>query len=53
MFEGTDDEWGEYIRTVLPTAEDEAALPAMFEQEWIENKPMSPRQTASGIGASA
>jgi hypothetical protein len=38
---------------VLPTAEDEAALPALFEQPWISEKPLSERQRATGIGATA
>ena len=53
LFEGTDEEYAEYLRTVLPTAEDEEALKELFKQQWIEDKPLTPRQLASGIGATA
>jgi len=53
LFEGDDAAWEAYLRTVLPTPEDEAALPAIFDQEWISEKPLSARQRATGIGASA
>ena len=53
LFEGTDEEYAEYLKTVLPTPEDEEALKELFKLPWIEDKPMSPRQIASGIGASA
>ena len=53
IFEGTDEEYAEYLKTVLPTPEDEEALKELFKLPWIEDKPMSPRQIASGIGASA
>ena len=52
-FEGTDDDWNEYIRTILPTAEDEEALKEYFKLEWIANKPLTARQLESGIGATA
>ena len=52
-FEGSDNEWNEYIRTILPTAEDEEALKEYFKLEWIENKPLTARQLESGIGATA
>ena len=52
-FEGDDAAWEAYLLTVLPTPEDEAALPAIFEQQWISEKPLSARQRATGIGASA
>ncbi|MGA0332315.1 MAG: hypothetical protein ACO3MI_08155, partial [Candidatus Poseidoniaceae archaeon] len=52
-FEGSDDEWNEYIRAILPTAEDEEALKEYFKLEWIENKPLTARQLESGIGATA
>ena len=52
-FEGDDDAWAAYTASVLPTAEDEAALPALFEQQWISEKPLSERQRATGIGATA
>jgi benzoyl-CoA 2,3-dioxygenase component B len=52
-FEGNDAEWDEYIRNILPTAEDEEALLGYFEMDWIENKPLSARQLESGIGAKA
>ena len=52
-FEGNDAEWDEYIRNILPTAEDEEALLGYFEMDWIANKPLSARQLESGIGASA
>jgi benzoyl-CoA 2,3-dioxygenase component B len=53
LFKGDDAEWEVYIATVMPTAEDEEQLKELFKLEWIENKPMTPRQIASGIGASA
>ena len=52
-FEGSDDDWNAYIRSVLPTAEDEEALKEYFKLEWIENKPLTARQLESGIGATA
>ena len=52
-FDGNDAEWDEYIRNILPTAEDEEALLGYFEMDWIANKPLSARQLESGIGASA
>jgi benzoyl-CoA 2,3-dioxygenase component B len=52
-FEGNDAEWDEYIRNILPTAEDEEALLGYFEMDWIANKPLSARQLESGIGANA
>ena len=52
-FEGSDAEWDEYIRNILPTAEDEKALLGYFEMDWIANKPLSARQLESGIGAKA
>ena len=52
-FEGSDDDWNAYIRSVLPTAEDEEALKEYFELEWIANKPLTARQLESGIGATA
>ena len=53
LFEGTDEEYADYLKTVLPTPEDEEALKEIFKQQWIEDKPLTPRQLASGIGASA
>ena len=52
-FDGNDAEWDEYIRNILPTAEDEEALLGYFEMDWIANKPLSARQLESGIGANA
>ena len=52
-FEGSDDDWNAYIRTILPTAEDEEALKEYFKLEWIQNKPLTTRQLESGIGATA
>ena len=31
----------------------EEKLKEIFQEEWIENKPLTPRQVASGIGATA
>ena len=53
LFEGSDEEYAEYLKTVLPTPEDEEALKEIFKQQWIEDKPLTPRQLASGIGATA
>ena len=52
-FEGTDKDYADYLATILPTAQDEADLKDLFEQEWIANKPMSTRQIESGMGATA
>ena len=52
-FEGSDEDYAAYLKTVLPTAQDEVDLKDLFEQEWIANKPMSTRQIESGIGATA
>ena len=53
LFEGTDEEYAAYLNSVLPTAEDEEALVELMKQQWIEDKPMSAGQIASGIGATA
>jgi benzoyl-CoA 2,3-dioxygenase component B len=53
IFPGDDVEWKEYLASVLPTAEDEEQLIELFKLEWVENKPMTPRQIASGIGVNA
>tara|TARA_B100001769_G_scaffold157122_1_gene123385 strand:- start:712 stop:1875 length:1164 start_codon:yes stop_codon:yes gene_type:complete len=53
LFEGTDEEYADYLKKVLPTPEDEEALKEIFKQQWIQDKPLTPRQLASGIGASA
>ncbi|MBA88812.1 MAG: hypothetical protein CMB16_06065 [Euryarchaeota archaeon] len=53
LFEGTEEEYQDYLLTVLPTAEDEEALVELMKQQWIEDKPLSPGQIASGIGATA
>jgi hypothetical protein len=53
LFEGSDEEYAAYLQTVLPTAEDEEALKEIFKQQWVEDKPLTPRQLASGIGATA
>ena len=52
-FTGNDEEWSNYISEILPTKEDEEKLKEIFQEEWIENKPLTPRQVASGIGATA
>ena len=52
-FTGSDEEYEAYLLTVLPTPEDEEALKEIFKQQWIEDKPLTPRQIASGIGATA
>ncbi len=35
-FDGDEEAWAEYLTTVLPTDEDEAALKEYFKQEWIQ-----------------
>ena len=52
-FTGSEEEYNAYLATVLPTDEDEEALKEYFKQNWIEEKPMSAKQIASGIGAVA
>ena len=53
LFDGSDDEWNAYIAAHLPTAQDEEDLKELFKQQWVAEKPMTARQIASGIGASA
>ena len=53
MFEGDDAAYAVYLKSILPTAEDEEDLKEFFKQDWVANKPMSARQIASGIGAKA
>lgn len=52
-FNGSDDEWDAYVAAHLPTAQDEEDLKELFKQQWVAEKPMTARQIASGIGASA
>ncbi|MBL6743055.1 MAG: phenylacetate-CoA oxygenase subunit PaaI [Candidatus Poseidonia sp.] len=52
-FEGDDAAWETYMHNHFPTAQDEEDLKAMFEQQWVAEKPLTARQLASGIGASA
>jgi hypothetical protein len=35
-FEGSDEEWEQYLMSVLPGDEDEAALREYFKEEWIQ-----------------
>jgi len=35
-FEGSDEEWKEYLDSVLPNDDDEAALQEYFKEEWIQ-----------------
>ncbi len=53
LFQGDDADWEQYLANVLPTAADEEQLVELFKMEWVENKPMTPKQIASGIGISA
>ena len=53
LFEGNDTDWEQYLASVLPTAADEEQLVELFKLEWVENKPMTQKQIASGIGISA
>ena len=53
LFEGSDDEWNQYIETHLPTKKDEEDLKEYFKQQWVAEKPMTAKQIASGIGAGA
>ncbi|MEK9731134.1 MAG: Phenylacetic acid catabolic protein [Candidatus Poseidoniales archaeon] len=52
-FTGTDEEWQTYVYEHLPTSEDEAALIDLFKQQWVAEKPLTPKQIESGIGATA
>ena len=52
-FTGSDAEWDAYVTEHLPTAQDEEDLKELFKQQWVAEKPMTARQIASGIGASA
>jgi 1,2-phenylacetyl-CoA epoxidase catalytic subunit len=53
LFEGDDQAWNAYVNEHLPTAQDEEDLKEFFKQQWVAEKPMTARQIASGIGASA
>ena len=53
LFEGDDQAWTTYVNEHLPTAQDEEDLKEFFKQQWVAEKPMTARQIASGIGASA
>ncbi|MDP6870001.1 MAG: phenylacetate-CoA oxygenase subunit PaaI [Candidatus Poseidoniaceae archaeon] len=53
VFDGNEEEYAAYLQTILPTPEDEEALKEIFKQQWIEDKPLTPKQAASGIGATA
>jgi len=53
LFEGDDQAWTTYVNEHLPTAQDEEDLKELFKQQWVAEKPMTARQIASGIGASA
>tara|TARA_B100001750_G_scaffold189596_1_gene159536 strand:- start:5 stop:1165 length:1161 start_codon:yes stop_codon:yes gene_type:complete len=35
-FEGTDDDWNQYLNSVLPNDDDEAQLKEYFKEEWIQ-----------------
>ena len=35
-FEGTDDDWNQYLNSVLPNDDDEAQLREYFKEEWIQ-----------------
>ena len=53
LFEGSDEAWNTYVANHLPTAQDEEDLKEIFNQQWVAEKPLTARQIASGIGASA
>jgi len=53
LFEGDDHAWTTYVNEHLPTVQDEEDLKELFKQQWVAEKPMTARQIASGIGASA
>ena len=36
LFEGTEDDWEQYLHSVLPNDDDEAELKEYFKQEWIQ-----------------
>ncbi len=50
LFDGSDAEYQAYLAIVLPTSQDEEDLKELFKQQWVEEKPLTPRQVASGIG---
>jgi len=52
-FEGDDHAWTTYVNEHLPTTQDEEDLKELFKLQWVAEKPMTARQIASGIGASA
>lgn len=49
-FEGDDEQWKEYISSMLPSAQDEEDLKQYFEQEWIEFRAPTRMMIDSGIG---
>jgi len=49
-FTGTDEEWNDYLASVLPSDKDEEDLKKLFKLEWVAEKKMSERQISSGIG---
>ncbi len=52
-FTGSDDDWATYVSEHLPTSDDEAALIDLFKLQWVAEKPLTPKQIESGIGATA
>ncbi len=35
-FDGTEDDWNQYLNSVLPNDDDEAQLQEYFKEEWIQ-----------------
>ncbi|MEJ6563484.1 MAG: phenylacetate-CoA oxygenase subunit PaaI [Euryarchaeota archaeon] len=53
LFTGSDEEWDAYMHNHFARPEDEVTLKELFKQQWVVDKPMSPRLIASGIGGKA
>ena len=49
-FTGTDEEWDNYLASVLPSDKDEEDLKELFKLAWVAEKKLSERQISSGIG---
>ena len=49
-FNGSDEDWEEYLFEVMPRDQDEVDLKEMFEKEWIEHREPTRMMIQSGIG---
>lgn len=49
-FEGSGEEWANYISELLPTSQDEEDLKELFKLEWVEHRAPTRMMIESGIG---